>query len=132
MFQRFLPSRIPQLVKNYLGGDDFKVRSAERDRETDRARIRSVLTAIDDALRAAESEHSGLKIRVEDVLAKAAVTMGTAADEYLDREPHRSRHLDLFEAEIANGQGRLAELSTMVGHLKFMRAAFLSRFPDLK
>lgn len=132
MFQQFLRARIPQFIKSHLGGDEFKVRSAERDKETDRARVRSVLTAIDDALQAAESEHSGLRSRVEDVLARAAVTVGTATDEYLDREPHRSRHLDLFEAEIANGQGRLGELSTMIGHLKFMRAAFLSRFPDLK
>ena len=125
-------ARIQQFFKGYLGGDQFKVRSAERDKETDNARARSVLTAIDDALKAAEAEHTGLSSRVEDVLARAAVTMGTASDEYLDREPHRSRHLDLFESEISNGRRRLGELSTMIGHLKFMRAAFLSRFPDLK
>jgi len=132
MFQLFLRARAQQFIRNRLGGDDFRARSAERDAETDRARVNSVLTAIDEALRAAEGEHSGLSSRVDDVLARAAVTVGTATDEYVDREPQRSHHQDLFDAEIANGQRRLKELSTMIGHLKFMRAALLSRFPDLK
>jgi hypothetical protein len=132
MFQLFLRVRVQQLIRGRLGGDDFRARSAERDAETDRARIGSVLLAIDGALRATEDEHSGLSSRVDDVLARAAVTVGTAMDEYLDREPHRSHNLDLFDVEIANGQRRLEELSTMLGHLKFMRAALLSRFPDLK
>ena len=132
MFQLFLRARAQQFIRNRLGGDDFRARSAERDSETDRARVNSVLTAIDEALRAAEDEHSGLSSRVDDVLARAAVTVGTATDEYVDREPQRSHHQDLFDAEIANGQRRLKELSTMIGHLKFMRAALLSRFPDLK
>jgi hypothetical protein len=132
MFQLFLRARAQQFIRNRLGGDDFRARSAERDAETDRARVNSVLTAIDEALRAAEDEHSGLSSRVDDVLARAAVTVGTATDEYVDREPQRSHHQDLFDAEIANGQRRLKELSTMIGHLKFMRAALLSRFPDLK
>ena len=132
MFQLFLRARAQQFIRDRLGGDDFRARSAERDAETDRARVNSVLTAIDEALRAAEDEHSGLSSRVDDVLARAAVTVGTATDEYVDREPQRSHHQDLFDAEIANGQRRLKELSTMIGHLKFMRAALLSRFPDLK
>ena len=132
MFQLFLRARAQQFIRSRLGGDDFRARSAERDVGTDRARIESVLTALDGALRAAEDEHSGLSSRVDDVLARAAVTVGTATDEYLDREPHRSHHQNLFDAEIANGQRRLKELSTMIGHLKFMRAALLSRFPDLK
>jgi hypothetical protein len=132
MFQLFLRTRAQQFIRGRLGGDDFRARSTERDAETDRARIESVLTAIDGALRAAEDENSGLSSRVDGVLARAAVTVGTATDEYLDREPHRSHHQNLFDAEIANGQRRLKELSTMIGHLKFMRAALLSRFPDLK
>jgi hypothetical protein len=133
MFQLFLRARAQQFIRSRFGDDDdFRARSAERDAETDRARIESVLTAIDGTLRAAEDEHSGLSSRVDDVLARAAVTVGTATDEYLDREPHRTHHQNLFDAEITNGQRRLKELSTMIGHLKFMRAALLSRFPDLR
>ena len=119
-------------MRNRLGGHEFKARSADRDAETDRAHIQSVLSSIDEALRASEGEHSGLSSRVEDVLARAAVTVGPATDEYLDREPHRSHHLNLFDTEIANGQRRLTELSKMIGHLRFLKAALLSRFPDLK
>ena len=132
MFQLFLRARAQRFFRSRLGGDDFRARSAERDAEADSARIESVLTAIDGALRSTEDEHSGLSSRVDDVLARAAVTVGTATDEYRDREPHRSHHQNLFDAEIANGQRRLKELSTMIGHLRFMRAALLSRFPDLK
>ena len=132
MFQRFLRARAHLFRKNSLGGHQFRARSPDRDADTDRARIQSILTAIDGALRASENEHSGLSSRVEDVLARAAVTVGTADDEYLDREPHRSRHLDLFDTEIAKGHRRLTELSKMIGHLKFLKAAILSRFPDLK
>jgi len=130
MFQLFLRARAQQFIRSRLGVDDFRARSAERDTETDRARVESILAAIEGALRSVEDEHSGLGKRVDDVLARAAITVGTATDEYLDREPHRSHHQDLFDSEIANGQRRLKELTTMVGHLKFMKAALLSRFPD--
>jgi hypothetical protein len=94
--------------------------------------VESILVAIDGVLRASEEEQLGLSGRVDDVLARAAVTVGTAVDEYVDREPHLSYHQSLFDTEVANGQRRLRELSTMIGHLKFMKAALLSRFPDLK
>jgi hypothetical protein len=94
--------------------------------------VESILVAIDGVLRASEEEQLGLSGRVDDVLARAAVTVGTAADEYVDREPHLSYHQSLFDTEVANGQRRLRELSTMIGHLKFMKAALLSRFPDLR
>ena len=115
-----------------LGGDAFKARSAERDAETDRARVLSVLTAIDGALQASKDEHSGLSTRIDEVLARAAVTVGLASDEYLDREPHLSHHLSLFDAEIASGQRRLQELSTMIDYLRSMKAELLSRFPELR
>ena len=119
MFQLFLRAR----AHNYLGtrrkDQNFKARSAERDAETDRSRVGSILEAIEHALHEAEQEQSGLKQRVEDVLARAAVTMGNATDEYLEREPLDSHHQDLFSSEIANGQRRLNELATAITHFKF-------------
>src|SRR5215510_7856918 len=109
MFQLFLKARAHQFMRRSLGGDKIRPRTAERDAEKDRGRIEAVLAAIDGALRVSEEEHSGLSSRVDDVLARAAVTVGTATDEYLDREPHRSHHQALFDAEIANGQRRLHE-----------------------
>jgi len=132
MFQLFLRAR----AHNYLRGrrDDrtFRARSMERDAETDRSRIGSILTAIEQALGEAEQEQSGLNRRVEDVLARAAVTLGNGTDEYLEREALDSHHQDLLGAEIANGQRRLKELATEITHFKFLKAATLSRFPDHK
>ena len=112
--------------------------TSECDRPSERLRLiasafnQSMLAAIELVLRATEDDYSGLSKRVDDVLGRAAVTVGTATDEYLDREPHRSHHQNLFDSEVANGQRRLKEVATMTGHLKFMKAALLSRFPDLK
>ncbi|MCC8935213.1 MULTISPECIES: hypothetical protein [Bradyrhizobium] len=132
MFQLFLQSRAQNLVKSRLGGEAFKARSPERDAETDRGRIGSIMAAIDAALEAAESEQAGLSRRVEDVLARAAVTLGNGTDEYLEREALDNYHQDLFDKEILNGQRRLKELATEISHFKFMKAAVLSRFPDFK
>jgi hypothetical protein len=132
MFQLFLRARAHNYIKARLGDDGFKARSADRDAETDRARIGSIVTAIETALHAAEREQSGLSRRVDDVLARAAVTLGNGTDEYLEREALDNYHQDLFDAEILNGQRRLKELATEIAHFKFMKAAVLSRFPDFK
>ncbi|MBR0868752.1 hypothetical protein JQ633_00165 [Bradyrhizobium tropiciagri] len=132
MFQLFLQNRAQNLVKPRLGGEGFKARSPERDAETDRQRIASIVAAIDAALEAAESEQAGLSRRVDDVLARAAVTLGNGTDEYLEREALDNYHQDLFDKEILNGQRRLKELASEIAHFKFMKAAVLSRFPDFK
>jgi hypothetical protein len=132
MFQLFLRARAHNYFMGRRGGQEFKARSADRDAETDRSRVGSILEAIENALHAAEREQSGLSRRVEDVLARAAVTMGNDSDEYLEREPLDSHHQNLFGAEILNGQRRLKELASEITHFKFMKAATLTRFPDYK
>ena len=132
MFQLFLRARTHGLLGNRLGDKRFKARSAERDAETDRLRIVAVMTAIETALQEAEREQTGLNRRVDDALARAAVTFGNGTDEYLEREPLDNYHQDLFAADISNGQRRLKELAATISHLKFVKAAMLSRFPDFK
>ena len=132
MFQLFLRARAHNYFKGRLGGQGFRARSADRDAETDNSRVGSILEAIEDALRASEQEQAGLSGRVEDVLARAAVTLGNDSDEYLEREALDSHHQDLFSAEISNGQRRLKELASTISHFKFLKAATLSRFPDYK
>jgi hypothetical protein len=132
MFQLFLRARAHSLFRGGAGDRDFKARSAERDKQTDRVRVAAILEAVDNALHGAEQEQEGLSRRVEDVLARAAVTMGNGTDEYLDREPLDSHHQDLFGIEISNGQRRLKELATTITHFKFLKAVTLSRFPDIK
>ena len=132
MFQLFMRVRAPNFFKRHRGDEDFKARSADRDAETDRSRVGSILVAIENALHAAEQEQSGLNQRVEDVLARAAVTLGNGTDEYLERDARDSYHQDLFSAEISNGQRRLKELTTEITHFKFLKTATLSRFPDFR
>jgi hypothetical protein len=132
MFQLFLRARTHNYLRTRRDDRDFKARSANRDAGTDGARVGSILEAIDHALREAEQEQSGLNRRVEDVLARAAVTFGNGTDEYLEREPLDSHHQNLFNTEITNGQRRLKELATSITHFKFLKAATLSRFPDHK
>src|SRR5882757_9192716 len=132
MFQLFLRTRVQNFILARLGDDGFRARSAERDAETDRSRVGSIVSAIEAALYAAENEQSGLSRRVDDVLARAAVTFGNGTDEYLEREALDNYHQDLFTVEISNGQRRLKELATEIAHFKFMKAAVLSRFPDFK
>lgn len=132
MFQLFLRARLRKLALGSSPEGDFKVRSHERDEATDRQRIETVMNAIETVLSAAENEQKGLNQRVEDVLARAAVTVGNASDEYLDREPLDNHHQGLFSEEISNGQRRLKSLADSISHFKFLRAAVLSRFPDYK
>ena len=131
MFQLFLRARAHNF-KSRLGEPDFRARSAGRDAETDRTRVSSILEAVEDALHAAEHEQSGLNRRVEDVLARAAVTFGNGTDEYLGREALDNHHQNLFSTEISNGQRRLRELGTTITHFKFLKTAIMSRFPDFK
>jgi hypothetical protein len=132
MFQLFLRTSLRNLLTDRSGERAFKVRSAERDAATDEARIASILTAIETALHDAEKEQAGLNRRVDDALARAAVTLGNDADEYLEREALDSHHQDLFSTEIASGQRRIAELATMISHLGSVKAAMLARFSDVR
>jgi hypothetical protein len=110
----------------------FKARSTERDTETDRARAVTILRSIEGALEEAKAEHAGLKSRIDDVLARAAVTGGDDSDEYLTREPRDNHYLNLLDAEIENGQRRLNELGATIGHFQFLKTALITRFPDVK
>jgi hypothetical protein len=130
MIQLFLRTRLHDLTAKRLRSGQFRVRSPERSHGTDRSRIEPIFSAIEAALESAQSEKDGLKNRIEDVLARASLTIGNATDEYLDREPHRNHHQDWFDSEMARGEKRTKELSTMIGHLKFLRGAMLSRFPN--
>ena len=132
MFQLFSRARAHRLFRGGATERGFKARSAERDAETDQLRVGSILLAIETALAAAEAEQSGLTRRVDDFLARAAVTFGNGTDEYLTREALDSHHQDLFDKEISGGQRRLRELAVTISHFRFLKAAMLSRFPDFK
>jgi hypothetical protein len=130
MFQLFLRTRVHNFLRSDSDRREFRTRSADRDAETDRARIASIMVALQKVLDDAEKEKVALGRRVDDALARAAVTLGNDTDEYLDRDPRDDYHQSLFNLEISNGERRLRELATMISHLKFIKSAILTRFPD--
>src|SRR5258707_3005330 len=121
-----------QLFSRAPANQFFKARSAGRNTETDQARAASIFRSIEDALEGAKAEQAGLKSRIDDVLARAAVTLGNDSDEYLTRDPEDNHYQNLLGAEIVNGQRRLNDLGVSIGHFQFLRAALVTRFPDFK
>src|SRR5882724_5515750 len=109
-----------------------KARSAGRDTETDHARATSIFRSIEDALEGAKAERAGLESRIDDALARAAVTLGNDSDEYLTRGPEDNDCQNLLGTEIAEGQRRLNELGLTIGHIQFLKTALVTRFPDFK
>src|SRR6476646_6793048 len=89
----------------------FKARAADRDAGTDYSRATLVFRSIEDALKGAETEHLGLDRRLQDVLARAAISLGNGTDEYLTRESADTDIQNQFGLEIASGQKRLDQLS---------------------
>jgi hypothetical protein len=71
----------------------------------------------------ARAEHTGLTSRINDLLARAAVTLGDDSDEYLTRDPEDNHFQNLLGAEIANGQRRLNELEATIGHFHFLNGS---------
>src|ERR1700722_8830301 len=110
----------------------FKTRSADRDAETDYSRVEPVFRSIGQPLKAAEAERSGLDNRMQDVLARASISLGNGSDEYLDRDPVDTHLLNLFDEEILRGQRRLEGLSQQIKNLKVLEAALMAEFPDFK
>jgi hypothetical protein len=125
-------AKVFQLFQRARANNYFKARSAGRDTETDHARAASVFRSIEDALDRAKAEQAGLKARIDDVLARVAVTLGNDSDEYLTRDPEDNHYQNLLNTEIANGQRRLNELGVTIGHFQFLKTALITRFPDFK
>jgi hypothetical protein len=125
-------AKLFQFLLKTRANHSFKARSADRDKETDHARAESVFRSIADALDGAKAEQAGLKARIDDVLARAAITQGNDSDEYLTRDPEGSHYQSLLNTEIANGQRRLNELGMTIEHFQFLKTALTTRFPDFK
>ena len=73
----------------------FKVRSAERDAQTDSERLGSISAAVEAAAAAIRKERDALRARVDAARDQAAFATGTDYDEYLTRDagiPPKSRN----------------------------------------
>ena len=111
-------------------GKLFKARAAGRDAKIDRTRLLPIQQSIDAALASAEAEHSGLSRRINDVVARAAVTLGNDTDEYISRDPRDNENQTLLDHQIIVGNKRLGQLVEMISHLKFLQTVFRARFQD--
>ncbi len=122
----------PMIKQLFRFRSEFRTRSKERDAASDNAAIMSIAAAIDAALSKAENERTGLKVRLEDVVARAAIVAGNDIDEYLTRTEDRSALLNDSDVEMKRGEERLMELDQYIAHVKFLKTALQTRFPDLK
>ena len=114
----------------FRSSDQFRTRSSERDADTDAAFIKSIGSSIANALAAFEKERHGLAHRISEAQMLASVTVGTGTDEYITREPTKDAGLASYESEMRRGRERLMKLESHITNLKFMRAAFATRFSE--
>jgi hypothetical protein len=122
---------IIQLFRSRPDGG-FNARARERDADTDSSAVRSVADAIDLVLKQAEAERTGLKKRMDDVIARAAVAGGNDTDEHMTRSDDLSEMLRNSDAEIKRGEERLITIEKNISHFRFLKTVLLSRFPDAK
>jgi len=108
----------------------FRFRSLQRDTETDRIRIESVLQAIDNALEAAVMERDSLSLRVADARDRAGVLAGTADDEYLTRDSARASIIAQHEKQMRTGEERLRVLAHQISALLALQDLSRRNFSD--
>jgi hypothetical protein len=110
----------------------FKARGRERDADNDSSAVKLVADAINLVLERAENERTGLKKRMDDVIARAAVAGGNDTDEYLTRSDDLSEMLRNSDDEIKRGQERLIAIEKNISHFRFLKTVLQSRFPNSK
>jgi hypothetical protein len=108
----------------------FKARSLDRDAESDSRAVKLVADAIDSVLEHATAEREGLKRRLDDVTARAALVGGNDIDDYLTRSKDQSEMLKNSDTEIKRGHQRLTTIEENIAHFRFLKTALRSRFPD--
>ena len=106
----------------------FQVRSAERDEQTDRERLRSVLRIIESAIASVQKEKATLQARVDTARDVAALSTGTAYDEYLTRETIDTARITEYEGHMLAGEKRIGELERQLGGLEATQEVFVRFF----
>jgi hypothetical protein len=108
----------------------FRVRSGQRDRQTDFERIGSIINAVDAAMASAKKEGAALKLRLKDAQDLASMAVGTGGDEYLEREVKDQVRIAEYERQLIAGDKRTKELDAQIDNLKALDALLRERFPD--
>jgi len=105
----------------------FRVRSVERDEQTDRQRFRSV-SRLESAIASVQKEMGTLRTRVDTARDLAALSAGTAYDEYLTREIIDTARITEYERQMLAGEKRIGELERQLGGLEEMQEIFVRFF----
>jgi predicted nucleic acid-binding Zn-ribbon protein len=108
----------------------FKVRSAERDAQTDSERLGSISAAVEAAVASLRNERDALRARVDAARDQAAFATGTDYDEYLTRDAKDAAMIKEYEQQMASGEKRIQELERQLGGLGAIQEVFGRYFSD--
>ena len=108
----------------------FKVRSAERDAQTDSERLGSVAVAVATAVEAILKERDALRARVDSARDQAALATGTDYDEYLTRDAKDAAKIKEYEQQMTSGEHRAQELEHQLAGLTAVQDVFSKHFAD--
>jgi predicted nucleic acid-binding Zn-ribbon protein len=108
----------------------FKVRSAERDAQTDSERLGSISAAVEAAVASIQRERDALRARVDAARDQAAFATGTDYDEYLTRDAKDAATIKDYEQQMASGEKRTQELERQLGALGAIQEVFSRHFAD--
>lgn len=107
----------------------FQVRSPQRDAETDRERLGSVVKAINAAVGSARGERDALRVRVSNARDLASFAVGTGSDEYLTREAKDKARIAEYEQQMTMGEKRITELDRQIEGLTALQELAGRFFP---
>ena len=96
----------------------FRTRSESRDNQTDIRRLKSVESAIQEALKHAEREKSGLTERAEIARACVSGLIGSNVDEYRERDEKTESLLTESERELVTAANRINQLTAQISLFK--------------
>lgn len=108
----------------------FHFRSAQRDAQTDRERIGSVVEAIGRAVGSAQKERDALRVRVSAARDLASFAVGTGGDEYLTRETRDRSRIEEYEQQMTAGEKRIQELEQQIAGLTALQDLSRRCFPE--
>ena len=108
----------------------FQFRSMERDAQTDRERIGSIVQAINTAVGLAQKERDALCVRVKEARDLASFAAGTGDDEYLTRESKDKSTLAEYEKQMRVGEKRIRELDHQIASLAALQELSKRCFPE--
>lgn len=108
----------------------FLTRSADRETDADLERIDPIRRTISSALQSLESEQDGFRKRIAETTMRAALIAGNDMDNQADREPADTLILKDYDEQIRRAEARLNKLNDLISHLKFIRAAVVTRLGE--